>query len=398
MNISEQIDDIQCYLENEQLCGWLIYDFRRSNPLAVTVLGISDQAHLTRRYFYWIPQKGDPIKLVHRIESHVLDHLPGEVVCYSTWIEFNDHLRDLLKVAKLVAMEYSPNCAIPYISVVDGGIIDLVRSCGVEVASSADLLQAYTATLDAAQVTSHIRATEVLENAVAQAWQMIAESLGAGQEINEYAVQQSILKHFENEGCITCDAPICAVNGNAANPHYMPTQSSSTHIQKGDFILIDLWCKLDQPDAIYGDITRVGVAASEPTDRQNEIFEIVRVARDQATDLVKSRFSENKRIEGWEVDKAARDVISSKGYGEYFIHRTGHNIGQETHGVGANMDNYETYDCRPIIPNTCFSIEPGIYLPGEFGVRLEYDVLIDVQGTVHITGGVQQAIECLFFK
>lgn len=395
MNISEQIDDVQKYLAEQQLCGWLIYDFRRSNPLAITVLKIPEQAHLTRRYFYWIPQVGCPVKVVHRIESHVLDHLPGETIQYSTWVELDEAIRETLSDAKIVAMEYSPNNAIPYISVVDGGVIDLVRHGGVDVVSSADLLQAYTATLDAQQVESHLYATDVLERAVAGAWNLIEEHLKLEKVITEYDVQQFLLKYFENEGCVTCDAPICAVNEHAADPHYQPSSTSSSQINKGDFILIDLWCKQDKPGAVYGDITRVGVAAEKPTARQQEIFEIVKAARDRATELVKQRFSEDKRVEGWEVDKAARDVIESEGYGQYYIHRTGHNIGQETHGVGANMDNYETYDCRQIIPNTCFSIEPGIYLPGEFGVRLEYDVLVDAQGTVRVTGGEQQAIECL---
>ncbi len=395
MNISEKINDIQTYLIEQQLCGWVIYDFRRSNPLAVTVLGISEQTHLTRRTFYWIPQTGKPIKVVHRIENHVFDHLPGETIKYSTWKELDHAIREVLHDAKIVAMEYSPNNAIPYISVVDGGVIDLVRHCGVDVVSSADLLQAYTATLDAEQIDSHLQAASVLERAVAGAWKLIEEHLQADKVIKEYDVQQFLLKYFEKEGCVTCDAPICAVNEHAADPHYAPSATTSSQIKKGDFILIDLWCKQDKPRAVYGDITRVGVAADEPTDRQKKIFEIVKAARDCATELVKQRFSEDKRIEGWEVDKAARDVIESKGYGQYFIHRTGHNIGQETHGVGANMDNYETYDSRQIIPNTCFSIEPGIYLPGEFGVRLEYDVLVDAQGTVRVTGGEQQAIECL---
>lgn len=396
MNISDHIQDIQANLKRLKLCGWLLFDFRRSNTLAVTMLGISDKAHLTRRYFYWIPKVGEPVKIVHRIESHVLDHLPGKALHYSTWVELGRNIKETIQNTKTVAMEYSPNNAIPYVSVVDGGVVDLVRKHGVEVVSSADLLQVYTATLDPSQMDSHLKATKVLEEAVADAWEFIAEQLKDGKTIYEYDVQQLLLKIFSDNDCVTSDPPICAVNENAADPHYMPSQASSAEIKKGDFILIDLWCKLDTPGAVYGDITRVGVAAPAPTDRQEEIFQIVKEARDQATNLVKKRFSENKRIEGWEVDKAARDVIDNKGYGEYYIHRTGHNIGQETHGVGANMDNYETYDCRQIIPKTCFSIEPGIYIPGEIGVRLEYDVLVDERGKVHVTGGSQQSIECLF--
>lgn len=397
MHIAEQIREIQANLEKQQLCGWLIYDFRRSNPLSVKILDISPHAHLTRRYFYWIPREGKPVKLVHRIESHVLNHLPGERLLYSTWKELENGIRELLKGAKNAAMEYSPGNAIPYISHVDGGTIELVRNCGVDVVSSADLVQAYTAALDDGQIASHFRAVEILEEAVEEAWKRIAEDLAAGNSIDEYGVQQFLLSYFAANGCVACDPPICAVNAHAADPHYMPSPLASSAIQKGDFILIDLWCKLDQPDAVYGDITKVAVAASAPTERQREIFEIVKAARDRAIELVKRRFSEKRRIEGWEVDQAARDIIEAAGYGPYFIHRTGHNIGEEIHGVGANMDNYETHDSRQIIPRSCFSIEPGIYLPGEFGVRLECDLLIDSGGEVKIAGSLQQNVGTILF-
>lgn len=395
MNICEQIHAIQADLEGQHLSGWLIYDFRRSNLLAAKVLAIPDQTLLTRRYFYWIPANGLPLKLVHRIESHVLDHLPGVVILYSSWIELEERLREMLLGAKCVAMEYSPHNAIPYISCVDGGTIELVKQCGVTVVSSADFLQTYTAPLNKEQIASHFQAARVLDEAVAEAWKLISEHLLADSPIDEYSVQQFLLDYFAQQGCITCDPPICAVNTHSADPHYTPTASASAMIREGDFILIDLWCKLNHPDSVYADITRVAIAATAPTPRQQEIFDIVKEAGETAIALVKRRFLQKRRIEGWEVDKAARDVIASKGYGSYFIHRTGHNISQQLHGAGAHMDNYETHDTRPIIPHSCFSIEPGIYLPGEFGVRLECDIIVDDKGGVHVTGHIQQNIECL---
>jgi Xaa-Pro aminopeptidase len=292
-------------------------------------------------------------------------------------------------------MEYSPNCAIPYVSQVDGGTLELVRSCGVTVKSSADLLQRYTAVLDDEERESHLKVTEILDAIAEKGWIYISQALKENKAVSEYQVQQYILRQFEEHGCVTSDEPICAVNGNAANPHYAPTAEISTPIKKGDFVLLDIWCKLDQPNAIYGDICRVAVAAEVPTSKQQEIFEIVKGAREAATELVRERFEAKQRIEGWEVDQAARDVIEAAGYGDAFIHRTGHNIGTSTHGDGANMDNYETHDSREILPSTCFSIEPGIYIPGEIGVRLEYDVLVDPEGKVLVTGGIQETIRCL---
>jgi Xaa-Pro aminopeptidase len=336
-----------------------------------------------------------PIKIVHRIEAGSLDHLPGEIVVYLSWQSLENLLSHLLKDVKTVAMEYSPRNAIPYVSKVDGGTLELIRSFDVDVVSSADLLQQYSSVWSDEQFQSHLYATEVLEEAVADAWELIAACLKENEEITEYDVQQFILSEFDAKGCITDHAPICAVNGNAANPHYVPTLEASTTIKLGDFVLIDLWCKKNSPKATYGDITRVGVAAAAPTSRQKEIFAIVKEARNSATALVEERFARKEPVMGWEVDATARKVIEDAGYGEYFIHRTGHNIDEIGHGDGANIDNLETQDCRHILKGTCFSIEPGIYLPGEFGVRLEYDVYVHQDGAVQVTGGVQEEIVCI---
>lgn len=396
MNFSQRITDIQKKLNQSNLDGWLLYDFRRSNDIACNFLQIPSGALITRRFFYWIPRQGTPIKIVHAIENQILDHLPGQSQSYHTWQEIDVYLFKVLQGSKQIAMEYSPRNAIPYVSKVDAGTMDIVRGYGVEVVSSADLLQQYTSVWDAYQLKTHLYAADVLSRTADHTWSWIAENLSNERRITEYDVQQYILESFRNEDCVTDDAPICAVNSHSANPHYSPGQKDSTVIKRGDFILIDLWCKQNIPHAVYADITRVGVAAEKPTLYQQKIFSIVRAAQEAGTRLVRERFGQGVPVMGCEVDQCCRDVINAAGYGDYFIHRTGHSIGERDHGNGANIDNLETQDTRRLLPETCFSIEPGIYLPDEFGVRLEYDVFIDKDGGVKVTGGIQDEIACLF--
>jgi Xaa-Pro dipeptidase len=395
MELSEKIRDVQRRLVEQGIGGWLLYDFHRRNELAVEFLAVPEERHLTRRFFYWIPARGEPVQIVHQIESTVLEHLPGEKRLYLRWQTLDELLAGVLKGAGRVAMEYSPLCAIPYVSKVDGGVVDLVRAHGVEVVSSAPFLQHYTAVWDEAQLASHLAAAEVLDKTVAGAWQLIAEALKKNQLLTEYDVQQWILGEFERLGCVTDVAPNCSVNAHSADPHYEPQKEGSSLIQKGDFILIDLWCKQKHAGAVYADITRVGVADEAPTLKQKEIFEIVRTARDTATAFIQGRLERKEEVKGFEVDLVCRQVIADAGYGEFFTHRTGHNIHTQTHGPGANIDSLETLDERPLIPRTCFSIEPGIYLQGSFGVRLEYDVYISKEGKLHITGGIQAQLNCL---
>lgn len=376
--------------------GWLLYDFRKTNDLACYFLEIPKDTLLTRRFFYWIPKAGEPVKLVHRIESHVLDHLPGKMIVFSSYEELEKVLASVLKGSSKVAMEYSPRNAIPTVSKVDGGTIDLIRSFGVSVESSADLLQPFTGVWTHEQFKSHVAAAEVLQNAVEAAWQLIAKAVKNHERISEVDVQKFILGEFERNGCIADDPPICAVNGNSANPHYSPLAVGSQQIKAGDFVLIDVWCKKNTPHAVYADITRVGVVGNSPTERQQEIFGIVKAGRDAAIALLREKLKSGEPVMGWEVDQACRDVIDAAGYGQYFTHRTGHNIGERDHGDGANIDNFETKDFRRLLPGTCFSIEPGIYLPGEFGVRLEDDVYLDLNGKdFHITKGMQEEIKLL---
>ncbi len=370
--------------------GWLIFDFRRSNDLGCHFLKIPEDALLTRRFFYWIPVKGEPVKIVHTIENHVLDHLPGKTVEYRTWEELEGGLQKVLTRVARVAMEYSPMGCLPYLSKVDGGTLDLVRKLGVQVASSADLLKE---SLSDEQIEGHLFAASVVDEVVELAWQRIVRDLG---QITEYGVQQFILAEFAKRGCVADDAPICAVNANSANPHYSPAKSGEVRIAPGDFIMIDLSCKKKEPGSIYADITRVGVAGKSASAKQNLVFQVVRQAQEAGLQLIMSRFARDEPLMGWEVDQACRKVIEEAGYGRFFTHRTGHNLGQHIHGNGTHMDNFETKDIRKILKRTCFTIEPGIYLPGEFGVRLEYDVLIHADGRAEVTGGRQNEIKKLF--
>lgn len=376
--------------------GWLLYDFRKMNDLACRFLEIPKQTLLTRRFFYWIPKTGEPVKIVHRIESHVLDHLPGNVSVYSSYEELESCLRSILKDTTKVAMEYSPRNAIPTVSKVDAGTIDVVRSFGVTVESSADLLQHDTSVWSQEQFESHLAAAKVLQKTVEKAWALIADSVKQNKTINEFDIQLFILNEFERNACMTDDPPICAVNAHSANPHYSPEKKSASVIKSGDFVLIDVWCKKNTEHAVYADMTRVGVVSRSPNQRQQDVFDVVKAGRDAALTLLKQRLLSSEPIMGWEVDHVCRDVISKAGYGEYFTHRTGHNIGEKDHGDGANIDSFETKDLRHLLPGTCFSIEPGVYLPGEFGVRLEDDVYLDLDGKrLHMTPGMQEEIFCI---
>lgn len=395
MKADVKIKEAQQAMMDQHIDGWLLYDFHGMNDLAREFLHIPQEEHLTRRFFYWIPAKGEPLKIVHAIEPHALDHLPGKKEIYLKWQTLEEILKSTLKGIKSTAMEYSPKNAVPYVSKVDGGIIDLIRDCGTTVVSSASFIQNFTCLLDDEQLITHLEAAQVLDDTVSRAWDVISSALKEGRTLTEYDMQQWILREFDKRGCVTSGTPICAVNAHAADPHYYPQEKSSSAIKKGDFILIDIWCKKKTPRAIFADICRVGVAAKEPTSRQNEIFQIVRKAQKEATDFLQRRYSSGKEVKGWEVDAVSRKVIVDAGYGEFFTHRTGHNIYTHSHGPGANLDSLETMDVRPLIPRMCFSVEPGIYIPEELGVRLEHDVYISPESGIQITGGFQDEIKTL---
>ena len=369
--------------------GWLLYDFRGLNVLARRVLGMPTDAMLSRRWFYFIPAKGEPRKLVHRIEPHALDFLPGSSQIYLRWQELEAGVAGLVTGTKRLAMEYVPRNANPYVSRVDAGTVELVRSCGPEILPSGDLIQLFEACWDDEQWAMHLEAAKHTRSAYDVAFAFIAERVRRDGSVRETEVQSRIMAHFKEHG-LTCDhPPIVGVGPHSGDPHYEPGPKSDAPIKAGDFVLIDLWAKLDKPRAVYSDLTWTGFVGKDIPPRYNEIFQIVAQARDAAITTVRNAFATGKILKGWEVDQAARDVIDKSGYGEFFCHRTGHSIGQETHGNGANMDNLETREERLVLPRTCFSVEPGIYLP-EFGVRSEVNVFVDKESKVQVTGGTPQ--------
>jgi len=382
---------VQSALQEAGLDGWLLYDFRGQNGLAQRIVGL-DQKHLTRRWFYFVPARGEPKKLVHVIESGSLDHLPGtRKTSYRRWQEIETGVAELVSGAKRIAMEYSPRNVNPYIGRADAGTVELVRSYGVEPVSSGDLIQQFEAVWDADQEASHFEAEKLTRLAYDVAYAFIADEIRTRGRTTETAVQARIMKHFADHGMTTYDPPIVGVGPHSGDPHYATgaTPQNDAPIVPGDFVLIDLWAKMDRPRAVYSDLTRVAFVGSEVPEKYTKIFRIVAAARDAAIATVKEAFAKHQPLPGWKVDHATREVIERAGYGEYFTHRTGHNIGQETHGNGAHMDGLETREDRNVIPGTCFSIEPGIYLP-EFGVRSEINIYIDKVGTVHVTGGTPQ--------
>ena len=356
--------------------GWLFYDFRGSDPLSYRVLLLDPSMHVTRRWYYWIPAEGTPRKLLHRIEPHALDQLPGHTEYYVSWDQQRQLLARLLSGSRRIAMQYSPLNAVPYVSRVDAGTIELVRSFGVDVVSSADFIQTFEAVWTDRQLESHQYAAAALRRIVDAAFGHVADAVTKGDRLTEYGLQQFILDRIREAGMITSSAPIAAVNAHSADPHYGPSSAGSSDITRDDLVLIDLWAKRAEAGSVYADITWTAFAGSRVPDRHKGIFELVRQGRDAALEFVRTQVQSGRRPYGYEVDAACRTVIQAAGYGDRFLHRTGHSIGEEVHGNGANIDGLETQDTRQLAPRTCFSIEPGIYLPGEFGIRSELDVYV----------------------
>lgn len=384
------IEKIQQALQREGLDGWLFFDHHRRDPLAYRVLEIPAGVNATRRWYYFVPASGEPRKLVHRIESAALDTLPGMKSSYSSWSDQQQKLESLLSGSRRVAMQYSPNCAIPYVSLVDAGTLELVRVCGVEVLSSADLIQEFEARWTERQYASHLEAGEFVDQTRRQAFDLIGHRLRAHESITEYDVQQFILHRFAEFNLVTDHGPIVAVNANASDPHYEPSPERHAHIHFGDLVLIDLWAKLGDPDSVYYDVTWSGFCGEQIPQMIQNVFDVVRNARKRASDFVIENVGRGEPLRGFQVDDAARRVIDEAGYGEYFFHRTGHNIGTEVHGTGANMDNLESHDDRLLIADTCFSIEPGIYLP-DFGIRSEVNVFVG-GNYARVTGEEQEQL------
>jgi Xaa-Pro aminopeptidase len=382
----ETVRNVQETLRREKIDGWLLYNFRGSNIFATRLMNLPSHLMFTRRYFYFIPARGEPRKLVHQIEQWNLDSAPGSTTVYLSWQSLEQGLKKILRGARKVAMEYSPRGALPYVSTVDAGTVELVKKTGVKIVSSANLVQYFEARWDEEQAKDNFETAKHLRQIVDRTFLFIRERITTSTPTNEYDVQQFMLSEFKRRGIITQEAPNCSVNANSANPHYEPTKDLHAPLKRGDFVLIDLWAKKDRPRSVYADITWTGfIGESVPAEYEN-IFQVVRGARDAALNFVRDSFAKGKEIMGCQVDDAARNYMKKKGYAKYFVHRTGHSIGEEIHGNGANMDNLETRDERKVIPQTSFSIEPGVYLQGRFGVRSEIDVYISKDRQVIVTG------------
>jgi Xaa-Pro aminopeptidase len=379
---------IQRALAEDGLDGWLLYDFHGSNPIAVSLTGTAGR-HVTRRWYYFIPRTGAPAKLVHAIEAGVLTALPGTTRTYAAGTELESGLQALLAGARTVAMEYSPRCAIPYIGRVDAGTVELVRACGTEVVSSGDLVGRFEAAWSEAAIATHHAASNALYRVKDRAFMLVAAELAAGRTIAEIDLQHAMMRWFGEEGLITDSPPIVSVNGHAGDPHYAPTPDTSVPIGRGDLLLLDLWGKLDQPGSVYADITWTGLYGDPPAE-VTRVFGIVAAARDAALLAVQRAIEAGRGIRGWEVDRAARDVIAAAGYGDRFVHRTGHSLGEDVHGNGVHMDDFETHDDRRLLPGTGFTIEPGIYT-ADFGIRSEINVVVS-DTAAEPTGPSQQAL------
>jgi len=378
---------IQSELQKAGLDGWLFFDHHGRDPLAYRVLGLPPLGHVTRRWYYFVPACGEPCGLVHQVEPHMLGALPGAKIPYARWQELEAGLRQLLQRAKKIAMQYSPRCAVPYVANVDAGTVECVRALGVEVVSSAELIQVFEATWTPAQLEMHLEAGRRVDLIRREAFDHIRQATRAGQPLDEHGVQRFVMRRFAESGLVTDAPPIVGANANAADSHYAPPETGSAPIRRGDMLLLDLWAKLDEQEAVFYDITWMAYCGEEVPERMREAFRIVAAARDAGIRLVQEAVAAGRTLRGFEVDDAVRGHIESCGMGALVRHRTGHNIGRDVHGAGANMDNFETHDERPVIPRTCFSIEPSLYLP-DFGVRTEINLFVG-EREARVTGEVQ---------
>jgi Xaa-Pro dipeptidase len=385
------LEAIQSALREQKLDGWLFYDHHHRDPIAYRILGLSESLHVTRRWYYIIPAEGEPRKLVHRIEAGRLDTLPGTKAVYSSWQELEGQLKVMLAPYQRLAMQYSPRNAIMYISMVDAGTVELLHELGKTIMSSSELVSHFEAVLSEERIASHYEAQRIIDDVLAEGFREIGRRVrpasGSTAGTNEYAMVQWLSDAMRRAGLVWENAPDVAANENTSDSHYAATEEATKTIREGDFVLIDIWGRMNRPDSIFYDITWTGVVGREPTAREQLTFETVRNARDAAIGVVQSAFAARRPIAGFEADDAARAVIHEAGFGEWFTHRTGHNIATEIHGNGAHLDNLETHDERLLLPFTCFSVEPGIYLP-EFGVRSEIDMITSAD-KAEVTGKIQ---------
>jgi len=386
------VSAVQQALKAEGLDGWLLYDFHGSNPIAARLLGTANGAKMTtRRWFYLVPATGEPRGLVHAIERRTLDAFPGEKSIYAGRQQLDAGLTKLLSGMTRVAMEYSRNCAIPYISRIDGGTLELVRARGVEVESSGDLVQRFEAVWDAHALATHRDASQALYRVKDRAFELIAKRVRDGEAMTEFAIQQQMAAWFEDESLVSDAHPVVAAQENAGDPHYLPTARRARQIQKDELVLLDLWAKKkEDPQAVYADITWVGFTGPAVPREMARAFEAIRQARDAAVALVQDSAVRGRDLRGWQVDRAARDVLEGAGFGERILHRTGHNLGRDVHGNGVHMDDFESHDDRRLMPGTGFTIEPGLYFDS-FGVRTEINMYYGEREAL-VTGPLQSEI------
>jgi Xaa-Pro dipeptidase len=388
------LDAIQTALKEQKLDGWLFYDHHHRDPIAYRILGLSESLHVTRRWYYLIPAEGEPRKLVHRIEAGRLDTLPGSKAVYSSyssWQELEANLKTMLEPFRKLAMQYSPRNAIMYVSMVDAGTVELLREFGKTIVSSSDLVSHFEAVLSAERIATHYQAQKVVDEVLMEGFREIGRRVrSAAGETTEFALVGWLSEALRRGGLVWENSPDVAVNENTSDSHYAATEAATKPIREGDFVLIDIWGRVNRPESIFYDITWTGVVGREPSARERMVFKTVRDARDAAISTVQAAFVAGRPIAGWEADDASRAVIREAGFGEFFTHRTGHNIATEIHGNGAHLDNLETHDERLLLPFTCFSVEPGIYLP-EFGVRSEIDMITSAKEAV-VTGMVQREL------
>jgi Xaa-Pro aminopeptidase len=390
---SETLSEYQKFLKDQEIDGWLIYDFHNLNHFAREFLPLEPDVFLTRRYFYFMPAAGTPQMLLHHIERENFVQLPGEITPYTGWAELEAGLADILRGHSRIAMEYSPSAALPYVSMVDAGTIEMVRKCGVEIVPSSNIIQYFASRWTDEGYRLHMETVPKVHEIRLRAFETIAKKVRSGTKVTEYEIMQQIADDFVAAGLTYDHPPIVAVNEHAAMPHYGPTAGESSEIKAGDLVLIDMWCKqADNPEATYVDITWTGYLGEQVPDRISKIYDIVAAGRDAALALIDERLQAGKDIAGWEVDEACRKVITDAGYGEYFPHRTGHSIDVDVHGAGVNIDHLEVRDDRSLIKGVGFSIEPGIYLPGEFGVRSEIDAYIGENGLEVTTAPTQTEV------
>jgi Xaa-Pro aminopeptidase len=389
------LQKIQKALRDKRIDGWLLCDFRNRDYLAYRVVGLNFEKMTSRRWYYYIPARGEPRKLVSAVERMRLDSLPGKRMVYLSWQELHSSLKKMMGPKKTIAMQYSPKNNVPYVSIVDGGTIELLKSLGYKIVSSADLVQMFVSVIPEEGYRTHIEAGRIMDRIRAEAFDRIRNAVRNNTGESEYDVQQYMMRRFKEEALTTYDPPMVGVNDHPADPHFDTLKEGARAFKKGDTVLIDMWAKKDVPGGIYYDITWVGYIGDTPPAKYVKIFNAVKAGRDAAVEFVRERFARGETCYGWEVDDACRNVIKKAGFGKYFLHRTGHSITEETHGNGVNIDNLETKDERALLPGCCFSIEPGIYLEGEMAVRTEINMFIRHDGVPEVTGEVQQDLVLL---